>query len=145
MEKVDDRPLPTPALVEKVAQEVAALLPSPVIRRPAGTVEELLLEGEVEGAHYLILRSHTPASDTPLSPRELEIARLVAKGLPNKAIAAVLDISMWTVSAHLRRIFAKLNVSSRAAMVAQLMNVRMVADAVEHESPPAAPPRVPRR
>ncbi|WP_371402934.1 helix-turn-helix transcriptional regulator [Kribbella sp. NBC_00662] len=54
-----------------------------------------------------------------LSPRELQIARLVADGATNRAIASSLDISPWTVSTHMRRIFAKLDVSSRAEMVAQ--------------------------
>ena len=56
-----------------------------------------------------------------LSPREHEIVRMVAQGYPNKTIAAVLDISSWTVGTHLRRIFAKLGVGSRAAMVARLL------------------------
>jgi hypothetical protein len=47
---------------------------------------------------------------------------MVAIGHPNKAIAAVLEISSWTVCTHLRRIFAKLGVSSRAAMVARTMD-----------------------
>ena len=55
-----------------------------------------------------------------LSPRELQIAGLVADGATNRAIASVLDISLWTVSTHLRRIFAKLDVGCRAEMVAQL-------------------------
>jgi DNA-binding CsgD family transcriptional regulator len=55
-----------------------------------------------------------------LSPRELEIARLVARGATNQAIARALDISTWTVSTHLRRIFAKLSVGTRAEMVAEL-------------------------
>ncbi len=77
--------------------------------------------------------AHAPASDslsriatrdgTPLSPREQEIARMVMKGYPNKTIAAVLDISVWTVGTHLRRIFTKLGVVNRAAMVAQLVEV----------------------
>jgi len=54
-----------------------------------------------------------------LSPRELQIARRVADGATNRAIASSLDISLWTVSTHMRRIFAKLGVSSRAEMVAQ--------------------------
>ncbi|HZA34714.1 MAG TPA: helix-turn-helix transcriptional regulator, partial [Vicinamibacterales bacterium] len=56
-----------------------------------------------------------------LSPREREIVRLVAKGLPNKAIADVLDISLWTVATHLRRIFAKLGVGTRAEMIARVI------------------------
>jgi len=55
-----------------------------------------------------------------LSPRELQIARLVADGATNRAIASSLDISLWTVSTHMRRIFAKLDVCSRAEMVAQI-------------------------
>src|ERR1700722_9418622 len=52
-----------------------------------------------------------------LTARELQIAALVAEGRVNKQIAAELGISEWTVSTHLRRIFAKLNVDTRAAMV----------------------------
>ena len=49
--------------------------------------------------------------------RELEIAVLVAQGCATKNIAHRLRISEWTVSTYLRRIFAKLGVDSRAAMV----------------------------
>ncbi len=52
-----------------------------------------------------------------LTSRELQITTLVALGWPNKKIAIQLHISEWTVSTHLRRIFAKLGVDSRAAMV----------------------------
>ena len=85
--------------------------------------QEIVLEEEVDGVRYLLIRSRpqTPSAQAALSPREQEIARLVAKGHPNKVIAAVLEISPWTVSTHLRRIFAKLNVGSRAAMVAHLL------------------------
>lgn len=56
-----------------------------------------------------------------LSPREREIVRLVASGLANKQIGAVLNISPWTVSSHLRRLFAKCSVRSRAALVAAVL------------------------
>lgn len=55
---------------------------------------------------------HTPL-DRLLSPRELEIARLVADGMANKEIGLTLGISHWTVSAHLRRIFIKLEIGRR--------------------------------
>lgn len=63
-----------------------------------------------------------------LTERELQIATLVASGHPNKQVASQLQISEWTVSAHLRRIFIKLNVDTRAAMVykcASLINRRV--------------------
>ena len=62
-----------------------------------------------------------PPPKIRLSPREHEIVRLVAAGLSNKAIAGVLDISPWTVSTHMRRGFSKLDVNSRAEMVACLI------------------------
>lgn len=52
-----------------------------------------------------------------LSAREFQIVALVAEGRVNKQIACQLKISEWTVSTYLRRIFAKLGVDSRAAMV----------------------------
>lgn len=55
-----------------------------------------------------------------LSPRERQIAVLVAEGLPTKTIALRLGISIWTVATHLRRMYARFGVSSRAAMVARL-------------------------
>lgn len=55
-----------------------------------------------------------------LSPRENEIARMVALGHTNRAIGSMLDISIYTVSAHMRRIFTKLGVSTRAEMIAVL-------------------------
>lgn len=58
-----------------------------------------------------------------LSPREQEIVRLVARGHPNKTIAAILEISPWTVSTHIRRIFAKLGVNSRSEMVASALTL----------------------
>jgi DNA-binding CsgD family transcriptional regulator len=52
----------------------------------------------------------------------------VALGRQNKVIAAVLNISSWTVCTHLRRIFAKLGVTSRAAMVAKVADIEGAID-----------------
>jgi DNA-binding CsgD family transcriptional regulator len=90
--------------------------------------EEVLVDVEVDGSRYLLIRMPLPDRDPiRLSPREQEIVRMVAKGHPNKVIADVLNISTWTVCTHLRRIFAKLRVGSRAAMVAQLMQIGAIA------------------
>ncbi|HEX8863120.1 MAG TPA: helix-turn-helix transcriptional regulator [Actinomycetes bacterium] len=101
----------------------------------------MILDMEVDGVRCLLLR--VPKTHAPLSPRELEIARMVAKGLPNKTIASVLDISSWTVASHLRRVFTKLGVSSRAAMVARLLEdgSRVDPGAAQAEPPPVLPSR----
>jgi len=58
------------------------------------------------------------APDAPLTPREIEVLRLLAEGLANKNIAWKLKISEHTVKFHIASIFTKLNVSSRAEAVA---------------------------
>jgi NarL family two-component system response regulator YdfI len=58
------------------------------------------------------------APDGPLTPREIEVLRLLAEGLANKNIAWKLKISEHTVKLHIASIFTKLNVSSRAEAVA---------------------------
>lgn len=90
--------------------------------------EEIMVDIEVEGSRYLLIRLPKPAQpDVRLSPREREIVRLVARGHSNKIIADVLNISSWTVCTHLRRIFAKLGVASRAAMVARMPEMSLTA------------------
>ncbi|QOV40376.1 LuxR family transcriptional regulator [Streptomyces ferrugineus] len=53
-----------------------------------------------------------------LTEREIQVLRLVAAGRTNRAVAAELVISEHTVARHLNNIFAKLDVSSRAAATA---------------------------
>jgi DNA-binding NarL/FixJ family response regulator len=53
-----------------------------------------------------------------LTPRELQVARLVAGGRSNKQIAAELVISQRTAEGHVERILAKLGFTSRAQVAA---------------------------
>jgi DNA-binding CsgD family transcriptional regulator len=84
--------------------------------------EHVVVDTDLDGVRYLLIRM--PAAGPAramLSPRECEIVRMVAQGYQNKIIANILNISTWTVCAHVRRVFAKFGVSSRAAMVARLL------------------------
>ncbi|MCB9631138.1 MAG: response regulator transcription factor [Sandaracinus sp.] len=58
-----------------------------------------------------------PTTDDPLSPRELEVLQLIAKGLSSKEAAEQLQISPTTVDTYRRRIATKLGSRSRAALV----------------------------
>ena len=61
------------------------------------------------------LAEHTPR--VALSPRELEVLQLIAKGLRNKEIGAKLDIAEDTVKIHIKNIFGKLEVIDRTEAV----------------------------
>jgi HD-GYP domain-containing protein (c-di-GMP phosphodiesterase class II) len=62
--------------------------------------------------HSITRRAERPAG---LTPREIEILTLVARGLLNKEIARRLQITPKTVGNHVEHIYAKIGVSSRAA------------------------------
>ncbi|MBE9011751.1 response regulator transcription factor, partial [Pseudanabaenaceae cyanobacterium LEGE 13415] len=53
----------------------------------------------------------------PLTPREIEVLKMLAEGLGNKAIAQHLNLSEHTVKFHISSIFSKLDVSSRTEAV----------------------------
>jgi DNA-binding CsgD family transcriptional regulator len=61
----------------------------------------------------------------PLSPRELEVLRLVAEGRTNKRIALALHLSERTIDRHVSNILAKLDVPSRAAATAFALSRRL--------------------
>ncbi|WP_404368886.1 response regulator transcription factor [Corallococcus coralloides] len=90
--------------------------PNPVL---AG---ELILNGQ----RYHLVPAARPATEgtsdvRTLTARELQVVSCVCAGWGNKEIATKLNISTWTVAAHLRRIFVKLGVDTRAAMVSRCL------------------------
>ncbi|TDX08759.1 response regulator transcription factor [Kribbella sp. VKM Ac-2566] len=70
-------------------------------------------------AGTLMNHVRTPPAADLLSPRELEVLQLVAAGNTNREAARHLFISEATVKTHLLNIYAKLDVSDRAAAVAE--------------------------
>ncbi|WAL69274.1 helix-turn-helix transcriptional regulator [Amycolatopsis cynarae] len=119
------RPRPPETADEPFADEVVQNLVRALVRRVSELVgpdrdgRRPLLDCRELGLRCLLVPVAAPAHEA-LSPRENEIARMVGLGYTNRAIASVLDISLYTVSAHMRRIFTKLGVGTRAAMVAVL-------------------------
>jgi ATP/maltotriose-dependent transcriptional regulator MalT len=61
------------------------------------------------------LKSPAPLYPNDLTDREVEVLRLVARGLSDVQVAEILVISPRTVNAHLRSVYSKLNITSRTA------------------------------
>ncbi|KAB2903130.1 MAG: response regulator transcription factor [Anaerolineae bacterium] len=74
-----------------------------------------------------VVASHKPPLPyEPLSERELEVLRAAARGLTNKAIGVLLNISDRTVQGHFRHIFEKLAVASRTEAVVKAARLGLV-------------------
>ena len=58
-----------------------------------------------------------------LTPREMEVARLVAQGMRNAEVARELTISLNTVESHVKHIYAKLEVHSRVELARVLRDL----------------------
>ncbi len=95
-----------------------ALAPEVAVDNLRREVRQGRLDGDAVDAvlraagHRVRRRREWPAG---LSPREIEVLGLLARGLPNREIARRLGVAEPTVAAHVRHIYDKIGVSTRAA------------------------------
>ena len=95
-----------------------------------GTFPEGILEEAIRAVHAgrrvippeIAARLADRVSIPPLTPRELAVLELVARGMSNREIAASLSTEPGTIKTHLGRIYAKLGVGDRTA--AALIGIR---------------------
>jgi DNA-binding NarL/FixJ family response regulator len=85
------------------------------LRAALSTFERLGARQYVTRVRDLLQGAPAPG---PLTPREIQVLRLVAEGRTNRQIAATLVISQHTVGRHLSNIYTKLGVGSRSAATA---------------------------
>jgi DNA-binding NarL/FixJ family response regulator len=85
------------------------------------------LGAAVESARTAELLGTRPAI-AGLTPREIEVLRLVAAGKSNREIADELYLSVKTVARHLSNIFCKIGVSSRTAATAFAYEQGLIAE-----------------
>ncbi len=95
----------------------------PYLREAAEIFERLGIErwrtqahNELRAAGETLAAGDTPALGL-LTPQQLQIARFIAQGATNREVAAQLFISPRTVDYHLRNIFTKLGITSRAELI----------------------------
>jgi DNA-binding CsgD family transcriptional regulator len=101
------------AAAAQALQESLAVFERLGARRYARRARRLLYKLGIRPSSTL----RTRPSATPLSPRELEIVLLVADDMTNVEIAERLIISPRTVTTHLDRIYTRLGINSRTALV----------------------------
>ncbi len=96
--------LPRDASIAEIAAAIEAVATGLVVLHP-------------EAMDAAPVRAATVAQGEALSPREIEVLRLVADGLSNKVIAWKLNISEHTVKFHLNSILSKMHAGSRTEAV----------------------------
>lgn len=118
-----ETPLPalSPALDAQPTELASATPPG---QPPADTLSPLL-----DGQTHLVDHSSDSAADVlskPLTEREMEVLRLMAKGVANRDIATELNVSIPTVKKHIGNIFTKLEVLSRVQAVLKAKEINLV-------------------
>lgn len=121
----------------RMARQVAQTLGTERVDRITRRLARLTKAEAIELALETAAAAKPPAAarvdrDCPLTGRELEVARLIATGLSNRAIAEALVISPRTVDGHVERILAKLGFASRTQVASWVSSL---------EESPTAPDR----
>ena len=85
-----------------------------------------LLSIENKISEALGLMQEQTTTDSPLSPKELEVLTLVSKGFTNKEIASALNVSHKTIEFHLSGIMRKTEASKRTEAVTNAIQKRWI-------------------
>jgi len=108
---------------------MARLLSEAAARGIAPDYTDRLLAAFDAGEQKSQDESHQPSAQSltePLSPRELEVLRLIAQGLSNREIGERLFLAVITVKGHNRNIFRKLGVRRRTEAVARARDLKLL-------------------
>jgi predicted ATPase/DNA-binding CsgD family transcriptional regulator len=109
----------TPHNQEDTPATLAASLLTTLAREPG--------EGDpASGASAQLFPPDQAGLIEPLSPRELEVLRLLARGLSNPQIAEALIVSVGTVKTHTHNIFGKLGAANRTQAVQRAQALHLV-------------------
>ncbi len=87
---------------------------------------EIVRRAIVGGIDGVVGHPEEPASAGILTDRELEVVRLLARGMSNKDIAARLNLSTQTVKFHLTNVYRKLEVENRTGAVSAAFDAGMM-------------------
>lgn len=93
----------------------------PLAEAAAAELARLRMPGPHRRATELLGRLSRRAPTSILTPRESEVAGLVAQGLTNQQIAAQLFLSVRTVESHVRGALAKVGISSRTELAVWML------------------------
>ncbi len=103
----------------QIAQAIRAAAAGQAVLDPA--VQQRLLAaasgGSAASGSTAVSGSPTGTAPDGLTPREVDVLRLIAEGLSNREIASRLFLSEATVKSHINRLFAKTGVRDRAQAV----------------------------
>ncbi|GAB2534080.1 helix-turn-helix transcriptional regulator [Nocardia heshunensis] len=132
-----NRPHAAHALRELI--DIATRLGATPLRQAARAVADrarIPLDGSAPGSattngHTPKPQGSNPSTRFGLTPRELDVLRLVAKGLSNRGLAAELFISANTAGVHVSRILTKLGVASRTEAAAFAHQHGLLVEATE--------------
>lgn len=75
---------------------------------------------------FNVIQEQKPKDFEPLTQREKEVLKLLTDGLSYKMVAAKLDVSYYTVNAHIRKIYQKLSVNSLGEAVSLALKNKIV-------------------
>jgi len=110
-----------PHIAKAFRSDTPVTLKSPLHNRLRDVLREIAIEMEDQlrpppPAPVRRIRAPLRSLKQPLTPRQIQIAKMISDGSSNKKIAKALGLSAGTVKVHLHRIFQTLNVSNRVQL-----------------------------